>query len=167
MKKVIISNHSEVTAKGKLNNRKCKPVICIDTGVVYTSVTDAAMAHGTTSAAISGSYTGKSKTAKGKRFCLVSNMAEHYEEIAECMRKMYPDYIAAEAKRREEALEEERQRQEAKRLEKERKEKEKALAELKKYEAEIAAMKAKMKALEEKRDNVYYKCCDMSTFANI
>lgn len=101
MKKVIISNHSEVTAKGKLNSRKCKPVICIDTGVVYTSVTDAAMANGTTSSAISGSYTGKSKTANGKRFCLVSNMSEHYEEIAERMREMYAVYAKAEEERAE------------------------------------------------------------------
>ena len=101
MKKIIISNHSEVTAKGKLDSRKCKPVICIDTGVVYTSVTDAAIANGTTAAAISGSYTGKSKTAKGKRFCLVSNMSEHYEEIAEHIREMYAVYAKAEEERAE------------------------------------------------------------------
>ena len=93
MKKIIISNESTMNAEGKLNNRKCKPVICIDTGEVYTSVTDAAEHNGVDVSSMSWACAGKTKLCKGKRFCFVADMSEHYEEIARHIREMYPSYI--------------------------------------------------------------------------
>lgn len=106
MKKIIITGTSEMTAKGNRSNRRCKPVICIDTGVVYTSVSDAAEQNGVDQSAISMVCTGKSKFSKGKRYCFVSDMSEHYEDIAKHMRTMYETYAKVEQERK---AEEERQ----------------------------------------------------------
>ena len=43
MKKTVnIQNKATIKAEGKLNSAHCKPVICIDDGRTFTSVTDAA-----------------------------------------------------------------------------------------------------------------------------
>ena len=39
---ITINNKSEINAKGNLSNGKCKPVLCINDGEVYTSGMDAA-----------------------------------------------------------------------------------------------------------------------------
>lgn len=101
MKKIIVSSTSEMTAKGKLNNHKCKPVICIDTGTVYTSCTDAAEQNGVHVTMISSACLGKVKSCQGKRYCFVSDMSEHYEDIAGHMRTMYEVYAKAEQERAE------------------------------------------------------------------
>lgn len=93
MKKIIITNEATLSAEGKLSNRKCKPVVCIDTGEVYTSVTDAAERNGVDASSMSWACAGKTKLCKGKRFCFVSDMVEHYEEIARHIREMYPAYM--------------------------------------------------------------------------
>ena len=83
---IPVQNTSEVNAKGKQRNANAKPVFCIDTGEVYASMLDAAEAVGVNPTAISWVITGKSKTCKGKRYCLISKIAEHIDEIAECVR---------------------------------------------------------------------------------
>lgn len=96
---IIINNASEITnAKGKLNSRKCKPVICIDTGEVFTSATDAAESNGTTVYNISTVCLGKTKKAKGKRFCYLADVDEHLEEITTRIQKMNSAQAELEAK---------------------------------------------------------------------
>lgn len=88
-----------MTANGIHTNRNCKPILCISTGEVYTSLTDAAnMNHvgiGTLSHAIS-----KGKTCRGKKYCMVADITKHFDEVAEAIRtkhekaKLYEEIIA-------------------------------------------------------------------------
>lgn len=69
------------------NNRNCKPVLCITTGEVFTSLTDAAAMNNVTVSAMSLATSKKNKVCKGKRFCLVSELSIHeLTELAEAMR---------------------------------------------------------------------------------
>lgn len=101
MKKIIISNESTMIATGTRSNGNCKPVLCIDTGVVYASVMDAAEKNGVHFTTISCACLGKAKTCQGKRYCFVADMSEHYEEIAEHIREMYDVYAKVEQERTE------------------------------------------------------------------
>ena len=83
---VNIQNKSEIKAEGNRTNGNCKPVYCITTGEIFASATDAAEAIGVTQGAISWVLTGKANTCKKKRFCYVSKIAEHLDEIAEVNR---------------------------------------------------------------------------------
>lgn len=100
MKKITIKDAATIEAKGTLNSRKCKPVICIDTGEVYTSATDAANANGTTVYGVSTVCLGKVKTANGKRFCYVQDFPEHLADITariSSMNKGYAEMVAKAA----------------------------------------------------------------------
>lgn len=69
------------------NNRNCKPVLCITTGEVFPSLTDAAATNNVTVSAMSLATSKKNKICKGKRFCLVSELNMHeLTELAEAMR---------------------------------------------------------------------------------
>lgn len=69
------------------NNRNCKPVLCITTGEVFPSLTDAAAINNVTVSAMSLATSKKNKVCKGKRFCLVSELSMHeLTELAEAMR---------------------------------------------------------------------------------
>lgn len=83
---VYIQNASIVNAEGTRKNRNSKPVLCITTGEVYASATDAAEVLGVTPSAMSWVLTGRTNTCKGKRFCYISKVTEHLDEITECMR---------------------------------------------------------------------------------
>ena len=83
---INIQKCSNVTVVGHHNHKNCKPVYCIDTGEIYASALDAANANGVTHPPMSNNLTGKTKTCNGKRFCYVSKMMEHLEEITEANR---------------------------------------------------------------------------------
>ena len=69
------------------NNRNCKPVLCITTGEVFLSLTDAAAMNNVTVSAMSLATSKKNKICKGKRFCLVSELSIHeLTALAEAMR---------------------------------------------------------------------------------
>lgn len=88
MKKTVkVQGKSELTAKGIHTNGNTKPVFCITTGEVFTSVHDAARATGIAQSSLSYSLQDPARTCKGKKFCFVTDMAEHLEEMAECIRK--------------------------------------------------------------------------------
>jgi predicted nucleic acid-binding Zn-ribbon protein len=61
-------------------------VYCIDTGEIFASAIDAANANGVCPSPMSTHLVGKTKTCNGKRFCYVSKMMEHLEEITEANR---------------------------------------------------------------------------------
>lgn len=92
MKNLTIKEKATIEANGKLNSRRCKPVICIDTGEVYTSATDAAEANETTIWSISTACLGKNKTAKGKRYCYVQDFPEHLSDITSRISAMNKGY---------------------------------------------------------------------------
>lgn len=80
---INIQNATNVNAIGHRNGKNCKAVYNITTGEIYTSGIDAANALDVDPSCVSGALTGKSKTCKGMRLCLVSRMMEYLEEITE------------------------------------------------------------------------------------
>lgn len=86
-----IHNETHINAKGIHGQRCNKPVICIDTGEVFLSMTDAAEHIGTTVDTISNCIRGVQKTAKGKRFCLVSKATESLSELTAQIAKLNAD----------------------------------------------------------------------------
>ena len=87
MTDIIINEKSTISAEGQLHSKACKPVICITTGKVYTSATDAAQANGVSVYAISCNCLGKTKTAAGKRFCYLKDVAQHLGHIVSLIEK--------------------------------------------------------------------------------
>ena len=74
MKTITISKKSEITAEGNLNCHRCKPVICVDTFKVFTSVTDAAEYAGCAMFNMVNHLKGKTKTCKGKTYKYLSEV---------------------------------------------------------------------------------------------
>lgn len=120
MKKTInIQNEANIKAEGKFNSKHCKPVICIETGEVFTSVTDAAESAGCVPNNMSTHLSGKLRHIKGKHYCFLSRVNESLDAIVTRLRetaavedaaKKWMAYEAeqeairiAEAKRAEEA----------------------------------------------------------------
>ena len=82
MKKTItITEKATASAQGKLSGARCKPVLCIDTGEIFSSVFDAAEHYGVTGSSVSQVCNGKLKTTSGKRFCFISRTSEHIDDI--------------------------------------------------------------------------------------
>lgn len=80
---INIKRAANVNAVGKHLNGNSKPVFCITDGAVYASVTDAAEKNGVSPCNMSAAVTGKVKTCKGKRYCFISDVMEHLDEISE------------------------------------------------------------------------------------
>jgi hypothetical protein len=78
---INIQNASTVNVTGYRTSKNCKAVYCITTGEFYASATDAAEANNTSVANVSNVLCGRTMTCNGKRFCLVSKIMEHLEEI--------------------------------------------------------------------------------------
>ena len=87
MKKINIQHESNIKAEGKLNNNHCKPVICIETGEVFTSVTDAAEKAGCNKNNMSTHLTGKLRHIKGKHYCYLSRVNESLDAIVTRLRE--------------------------------------------------------------------------------
>lgn len=88
MKTININNKSEISGEGNLHSAHCKPIICIDTGDVYTSVTDAANAVGCSISNMINHLKGKLKTCKGKHLCYLSEATENLDAIVSQIRNM-------------------------------------------------------------------------------
>lgn len=102
-KEVTIQKPAIIRGKGKSCNGNTNAVLCISTGEVYTSCTDAAMNTDVTVGQMSHVCRGNGYTAKGKRFCYVKDINEHIDEVAESIRKanMYDELMSKEEKRKE------------------------------------------------------------------
>ena len=164
MKNIPIKQAATINAKGKLNSRKCKPVICIDTGEVYTSATDAAQDNGTTIYGISTVCLGKAKTANGKRFCYVQDFPEHLSDITSRISAMNKGYaeMMEKAKAYDAILAE--QEAKAKAEEDARKAKEKAEADRQKAIEKATERLERRRALYERKhrelDEIYQNMLD-------
>lgn len=151
MKNITIKEAAKIDAKGNLNSKRCKPVICIDTGEVYTSATDAANANGTTVWGVSTVCLGKIKTANGKRFCYVQDFPEHLADITARISSMNKGYeeMAAKAAAYDAILAE--QKAKAKAEEDARKAKEKAEADRQKAIERATEKLARRRTLYERK----------------
>lgn len=144
-KTINIQNEANIKAKGELNCHRCKPVICIDTGEVFTSCADAAEHAGVHISTVSACCTGKIRTANGKHYCYLSRVNEHLDSIVTRLRET--SSLEEDAKRwqayqaEQEAIrqEEERiRREEEERIEAERKAREELAAKIEKATAKVA-----------------------------
>jgi hypothetical protein len=102
-KEVVIQRKAIIRGKGKSCNGNTNAVICITTGDVFTSCTDAAINANATVGHMSNVCRGNSQTVKGKRYCYVRDINEHLDEVATSIRKanMYDEFMTKEEKRKE------------------------------------------------------------------
>ena len=139
MKKITINiqNEANIKAEGKLNGGNCKPVICIDTGEVFTSCCDAAESVGVHFTAMSAHLRGKTRTIHGKRYIYLSRVSEGLDAIVTRLRET--SSIEADAKKWQayQAEQEAIRIAEAKRAEEARKAEEKRQAEIAKADAKV------------------------------
>ena len=88
MKQTINMQHeANIQAEGKLSGRKCKPVICLETGEVFSSMTDAAEYTEVTTATMSNHLTGRYRSVKGKHYCYLSRVSESLDTILARLRE--------------------------------------------------------------------------------
>ena len=83
MKQITITKTANANALGHRSSGNCKPVMCITTGMIYASATDAAEQIGISQSVLSMAAAGKLKTCMGKRWCYVSNVMQHLDEISQ------------------------------------------------------------------------------------
>lgn len=75
-----VSKDAKAIAIGE-DRKNAKPVLCIDTGLIYASLTDAAEDVGVTVTALSSCLRGKTNSCKGMAWCFVKESANHIEDI--------------------------------------------------------------------------------------
>ena len=138
MKKINIQHESDIKAEGKYNSGHCKPVICIETGEVFTSVADAAEKVGCVANNMSSHLTGRIRSIKGKHFCYLSRVNESLDAIITRLRET--SAVEADAKKWQayKAEQDAIRAAEEKRAEEERKAKEELLEQISKAEAKVA-----------------------------
>lgn len=90
-KTVNIQNKATIQAEGKLNSAHCKPVICIDDGRTFTSVTDAAEQIGVAVGTMCGHLQGRYKSCNGYHLCYLSEVTENLDSIVTHLRKTSKD----------------------------------------------------------------------------
>lgn len=117
MKNITITKQANAQAIGHRSNGNCKPIICITTGAIYASATDAAEKIGVSQSVLSMAAVGKIRTVKGKRYCYVQNVMQYLEEICENTRireeKVAKYDKIVNTQRRKDALEERKAKLEA------------------------------------------------------
>lgn len=142
MKKINIQNEANIKAEGKRSCHRCKPIICIETGDVFSSMMDAAEHIGCTESAVSAHLCGKSHSVKGKHFCYLSRVNESLDAIITRLRETAAVESDAKKWQAHQAEQEAIRKAEERRLEEERKAREK-------HEAAVAKARAKIEKLTE------------------
>lgn len=89
MKKTTINiqNEANINAEGKLSSGHCKPVICIDNGMVFTSITDAIEYADCHFTHMYRHLKGDVRHVKGKHFCYLSRVNESLDAIVTRLRE--------------------------------------------------------------------------------
>ena len=83
MKNITITKPSTAQAIGQRSHGGCKPVMCITTGAIYASASDAAEELGVSLSVLCLAARGSIRTCKGKRWCYVSQVMQYLDEICE------------------------------------------------------------------------------------
>ena len=147
MKKINIQNEANIKAKGTHSGTVSKPVICIETGDVYVSLTDAAEAVGTAVTNMSAHLTGRSRHVKGKHYCYLSRVNESLDAIVTRLRETAAVEEDAKKWQAYQAEQEAIRKAEEKRAEEARKAKEK-------HDGEVAKADAKIERCQTIRDRI-------------
>lgn len=84
---VTIHNEATIKTEGKRNSKNCKPVICIETGEVFSSSADAAEKMGVHFSAMSAVCLGKTRTCKGMHFCYMNSALENLDAVMTRLRE--------------------------------------------------------------------------------
>lgn len=156
MKKINIQHEANIKAEGKLNSKHCKPIICLETGEVFTSVFDAAEAIGCAAQNLSTHLTGKRRHIKGKHFCYLSRVNESLDAIVTRLRETAAVEDDAKKWRAYQAEQEAIRKEEAKRQDAIRKAEEKRAADIAKVEAKVAKLNEACSLYETK----WHECMD-------
>lgn len=101
-KEIIVSRSAIVKGKGKRTNGNTNAVLCLTTGDIYTSCTDAAEQNGVLVGHMSLACRHK-RTAKGKKYCYVKNISLYLDEISDAISKknLYTELLAKENRRKQ------------------------------------------------------------------
>lgn len=150
MKKIIINEKAVINANGNLSGGHCVPVICLNDGGRFTSVTDAAEHAGVTAQYMCNHLKGKTRTCKGKRYCYLYQLAEKADVLMDRLSQV--SAMEEDARRWREHQAE----QEAIRLAEERRLEEERRAEERK-QAEIAKLLSRRDSLTHKLDEINVK----------
>lgn len=81
-----VSKDAKAIAIGE-DRKNAKPVLCIDTGLIYASLTDAAEDIGVSVTALSSCLRGKTNSCKGMSWCFVKESANHIDDITGRIRR--------------------------------------------------------------------------------
>lgn len=102
-KEITIQRKAVIRGKGKSFNANSNAVLCITTGDVLTSCTDAANHADVSVGHMSHVCNTVGSTAKGKSYCYVKDINEHLDEVATSIRKanMYDEFMTKDEKRKE------------------------------------------------------------------
>lgn len=87
MKTINMQHEANIKAEGKLNSKKCKPIVCIDNGKVFSSVTDAAEYACVAVPSMIACLQGKTRKTGGKHFCYLSRVTESLDAICTRLRE--------------------------------------------------------------------------------
>ena len=113
--KIIINETAEITAEGNLTNKNCKPVICLNNGIIFASGKDAAEFANASPGHVCECLQGRIKSCKGFRFVYLSKVNENLDDIMTRYRELVT--MEDDAKKwREQQQREETRQAEAKRL---------------------------------------------------
>lgn len=85
--RLVIQEKAVIESEGSRTNGNCKAVMCIDTGEVFNSASDAAEHYGIGFGNMSNACRGIQKTAKGMRFCYIKDINCHLDVIAKAINK--------------------------------------------------------------------------------
>jgi predicted RNA-binding protein with EMAP domain len=139
MKTIKIHGKAIINGHGEHTYANAKPVICIETGEVFTSVLDASDYAGVANPSMVSHLKGRSRSCNGKHYCYLSSATESLNSIVTRLREV--SVMEAKAKMWDALMAE----QEA-----ERKAEERRLANIAKLEAKEASLNDKyMKRYEE------------------
>lgn len=94
---ITIKNRAIINAEGTHSNGHCKEVFCKTTGKFYTSLSDAAHSVNGSVGTMSCAMKHKNGVYKGKKWCYVSDIEAHLDDIATDIRANIEKVLAYDA----------------------------------------------------------------------
>lgn len=151
MTQLIINKEAKVNAQGKVNHKNAKPVFCMNTGIIYASVIDAAECTSSDAGDISRCCNGKVRHVKGSKYIFVNDIQSHLDELSNTIAKCNNIIAEREAEELRKREEERKQMEAKKRQETIAKLKDRLARETDKQvktQTRIEALNAEIKSLE-------------------